>query len=145
MKVRDYLHLIKWLDNEPMHGKNEISRFILRLNISNAGGFVVSGGWKDCIAGNEIGTINIKPEYLYLLEFSVMKDQWHVDSWCMGEDNKPMELRSCVMLDIVPQSFLSGDVRIPQELMNNIIMDAYHTGEDDTYKRNSSGLFGFLK
>lgn len=145
MKVRDYLHLIKWLDNEPMHGKNEISRFILRLNISNAGGFVVSGGWKDCIAGNEIGTINIKPEYLYLLEFSVMKDQWHVDSWCMGEDKKPIEFHSCILLDVVPQSFLSGDVRIPQELMHNIIMDSYHTGESDAYKRQPSGLFGFLK
>lgn len=143
MKVRDYLHLVKWLDNEPMHGKNEIQRFILRLNISNAGGFAVSGDWKDCVAGNEIGTINIKPEYLYLLEFSVMKDQWHVDSWCVGEDKKPIGINSCILLDIVPQSFLSGDVRIPKELMQNIIMDAYHTGENDTCKRNSKSWFGF--
>lgn len=143
MKVRDYLHLVKWLDNEPMHGKNEIERFILRLNISNAGNFVVSGNWKDCIAGNEIGTINIKPEYSYMLEFSVMKDQWHVDSWNMGEDKKPVGINSCILLDIVPQSFLSGDVRIPKELMQNIIMDAYHTGESDTCKRNSKSWFGF--
>lgn len=139
MKVRDYLHLIKWLDNEPMHGKNEIERFILRLNMSNAGNFVVSGGWKDCVAGNEIGTIDIKPEYLYLLEFSVMKDRWHTDHWCM--ENK--KLNSCILLDVVPQNFLSGDVCIPQELMKNIVMDAYHTGESDTCKRNSKSWFGF--
>ena len=139
MKVRDYLHLVKWLDSEPMHGKNKIERFVLRLNISNAGNFVVSGGWKDCVAGNETGTIDIKPEYLYLLEFSVMKDQWHTDPWCM-EHNK---LNSCVMLDIVPQNFLSGDIRIPQELMQNIVMDAYHTGESDACKRNSKSWFGF--
>ena len=132
MKVRDYLHLIKWLDSEPMHGKNEIEEFILHLNISNAGNFVVRGNWKDCIAGNEVGTIDIKPEYLYLLEFSVMKDQWHTDPWRM-EHNK---LNSCVMLDIVPQNLLSGDIRIPQELMKNIVMDAYHTGESDACKRN---------
>lgn len=139
MKVRDYLHLVKWLDNEPMHGKNEIDRFILHLNISNAGNFVVSGGWKDCVAGNEIGTIDIKPEYLYMLEFSVMKDQWHTDHWCM--ENK--KLNSCILLDVVPQKFLSGDIRIPQELMTNIVMDAYHTGESDACKRNSRSWFGF--
>ena len=139
MKVRDYLHLIKWLDSEPMHGKNEIEEFILHLNISNAGNFVVRGNWKDCIAGNEVGTIDIKPEYSYMLEFSVMKDQWYTDPWRM-EHNK---LNSCVMLDIVPQNFLSGDIRIPQELMKNIVMDAYHTGESDACKRNSKSWFGF--
>ena len=63
----------------------------------------------------------------------------------MGEDKKPIEFHSCVMLDIVPQHFLSGDVRIPHELMQDLMMDSYHTGENDAYKRNSSGLFGFLK
>lgn len=140
MKVRDYLHLVKWLDNEPMHGKNEIEGFILRLNLNAVhNDFIVRGNWKDCIAGNEIGTINIKPEYSYMLEFSVMKDQWHADPWCM-EKNK---LNSYVMLDIVPQNFLSGDIRIPQELMQNIVMDAYHTGENDACKRNSKSWFGF--
>lgn len=143
MKVRDYLHLVKWLDNEPMHGRHEIERFILRLNLNALHkDFIVSGNWKDCVSGNEIGTINIKPEYLYLLEFSVMKDQWHTDSWSM-EDNKPVALNSCILLDIVPQNFLSGDIRIPQELMQNIVMDAYHTGESDTCKRNSKSWFGF--
>lgn len=139
MKVRDYLHLVKWLDNEPMHGRHEIERFILHLNMSNVGDFIVQGDWKDCIAGNEIGTINIKPEYSYMLEFSVIKDEWYTDPCCM-ENNK---LNSCILLDIVPQSFLSGDVRIPQELITNIIMDAYHTGESDSCKRNSRGWFGF--
>lgn len=143
MKVRDYLHLVKWLDNEPMHGKNEIERFVLRLNMSHVGNFVVSGNWKDCIAGNEIGTINIKPEYLYMLECSVIKDQWHVDSWNMGEDKKPIGIHSCILLDIVPQSFLSGDVRIPHELMQDLMMDSYHTGENDACKRNSKSWFGF--
>ena len=144
MKVRDYLHLVKWLDSEPMHGRHEIERFILRLNLNAPHkDFIVSGDWKDCIAGNEIGTINIKPEYSYMLEFSVMKDQWYEDLWGMGEDKKPIQFNSCVMLDIVSQSILSGDIRIPQELMQNIVMDAYHTGESDTCKRNSKSWFGF--
>lgn len=143
MKVRDYLHLVKWLDNEPMHGKNEIERFVLRLTIPRTCDFVVSGNWKDCIAGNEIGTINIKPEYLYMLEFSVIKDQWHVDSWNMGEDKKTIGIHSCILLDIVPQSVLSGDVRIPHELMQDLMMDSYHTGENDACKRNSKSWFGF--
>lgn len=143
MKVRDYLHLVKWLDNEPMHGKNEIERFILHLTIPHTCDFVVSGNWKDCIAGNEIGTINIKPEYSYMLEFSVMKDEWHVDAWNMGENKKPIGIHSCILLDVVPQSFLSGDVRIPHELMQDLMMDSYHTGENDVCKRNSKSWFGF--
>ena len=133
MKVRDYLHLIKWLDSEPMHGKNEIERFVLRLNISHVGDFIVSGDWKDCIAGNEIGTINIKPEYLYLLEFYVRKDEWHVDAWNMGENKQTTGIHSCILLDVVPQNFLSGDIRLPQELMQNIVMDAYHTGVEQPW------------
>lgn len=139
MKVRDYLHLIKWLDSEPMHGKNEIERFVLRLNMPRVCDFIVQGSWKDGFAENRIGTIDIKPEYSYMLEFSVFKDQWHADHWCM-EHNK---LNSCVMLDIVPQNLLSGDVRLPQELMQNLIMDAYRTGESDACKRNSKSWFGF--
>lgn len=114
MKVREYLFLVKWLDNRCDF---ELSSFLLFPNFPVAldvRTFGISGSWsnpwgKDKLIGQDNIVIELKEEYRYLLDFYVVKDDYFHG---LSIDN----LFNCIKLEISPKRSPEDNIKIPNEL-----------------------------
>ena len=75
MKAREYLYLVKWLD---MKGYQELQQFVLTTQFTEEDyrvhHIMLSGKWNPETWDPEVNPAY--PEYEYLLDYYVIKDQW---------------------------------------------------------------------
>ena len=111
MKVREYLNLVKWLDN---HHHFELRGFLLfpmfpvALDIRTLG---VPGYFDAAIVDDDV-KIKLDDSYRYLLEFYVVKDSWYHGIGIGIDDG----FRSVVKLEISPKYQSNVNLSIPNTL-----------------------------
>ena len=111
MKAREYLYLVKWLD---MKGDQELQQFVLTTQFTEEDyrvhHIMLSGKWNPETWDPEVNPAY--PEYEYLLDYYVIKDQWdmmfgNAFSW------------SRLQIEVGPE-YQAPNAHIPDEMLHRV-------------------------